>query len=99
MTVVDRFLTENPQRTPYGVHALIAAGATDFQDPAEVPRACAKIQEHGYQFPLNPTLRNELSADQWLEYLRWHVRQSVSKEEYEHEHRIRQLIQRFRDQN
>ena len=70
MTVVDRFLTANPQRTPYGVHALNAAGVTDLQDAADVQRVCAKIEEYGYQFSLNPTLRSELAADQWLDYLR-----------------------------
>ena len=44
MTVVNRYLTANPQRTPHGVHALIAAGAAKLADPGDVPLACAKIQ-------------------------------------------------------
>ncbi len=66
MTVVNRFLTANPQRTAHGVHALIAAGAANLADPGDVPLACTKIQEHGCQFPLNPTLRSELPPEQWL---------------------------------
>jgi len=67
--VVDRFLTHNPAPTPYSVHALIAAGAAGLAEPAELLQVCEKIQEHGYQYPLNPTLRSDLTESELLGFL------------------------------
>ncbi|WP_182870401.1 hypothetical protein [Stieleria mannarensis] len=94
--VVDRFLTQNPAPTPLGVHALVDAGAANLLDASELIQVCEKIQEHGYQFPINPTLINELKPPELLEFLRWHQQHDVEPEYYANEATIRELIERFR---
>ncbi|MCA9131657.1 MAG: hypothetical protein KDA45_00810 [Planctomycetales bacterium] len=96
--VVDRFLAQNPAPTPFGVHALIVAGATELMSPEEVLQACEKIQEHGYQYPLNPTLQAELSKAELLGFLRWQARSDIDVEAYQNENTIRQLIERYREE-
>ncbi|MCA9139175.1 MAG: hypothetical protein KDB00_20520 [Planctomycetales bacterium] len=95
-SVVDRFLTNNPTPTPYGVQALVDAGAVNLLDSEELLQACEKIQEHGYQHPINPTLMNELSQTELLEFVRWHGQYAIEKEYYANEMTIRELIERFR---
>ena len=94
--VVDRFLTNNPAPTAFGVHALVAAGASNLLEPKELIQVCEKIQEHGYQYPINPTLINELTPAELLEFLRWHGQTEVEQEYYTNEATIRELIQKFR---
>ena len=94
--VVDRFLKNNPSPTVYGVHALVEAGAANLLEPAELFQACEKIQEHGYQYPLNPTLINELEQGEFLEFLSWHGQNQIELEFYANESTIRELIERFR---
>ena len=94
--VIDRFLQNNPSPTVYGVHALVEAGAANLLEPAELLQACEKIQEHGYQYPLNPTLINELEQGQLLEFLSWHGQNQIEIEFYANEATIRELIERFR---
>ncbi len=94
--VVDRFLINNPSPTLFGVHALVHAGAANLLEPSELIQVCEKIQEHGYQFPINPTLMNELSKAELLEFLRWHGQNDVEREYYANESTIRELIERFR---
>ncbi|MCO8124005.1 hypothetical protein NHH03_19835 [Stieleria sp. TO1_6] len=94
--VVDRFLVNNPSPTPYGVHALVDAGAANLMESSELFQVCEKIQEHGYQYPLNPTLRNELDPSELLEFLRWHGQNRIEKEYYANESTLRELIQQFR---
>lgn len=95
--VVDRFLTNNPSPTPFGVHALVNAGAANLLDASELIEVCEKIQEHGYQFPINPTLINELNTSELLEFIRWHGQAGVEQEYYANEATLRELIQRFRN--
>ena len=98
MDVVDAFLTQNPQPTPYGVHALLAAGVAELGDSQTALQACERIAEHGYQYPLNPTLRDELQDHEILPYLQWHAASGIAREEYRNENTIRKLIRRFRDE-
>lgn len=95
--VMDNFLVQNPAPTPYSVHALIKAGVTELMTPGEVLEACHKIQQHGYQFPLNPTLQAELHSSDLLRFLRWQAQSEIGVEFYQNENTIRQLIKRFRD--
>ncbi len=94
--VLDDFLTQNPQPTPYMVHALVSAGAADLPDSAAVLQLCELIQTHGYQYPLNPTLQNELKQSEILLYLRWQASAGADREEYRDQSTIRRLIERFR---
>lgn len=94
--VVDRFLTRNPAPTPFGVHALVDAGAANLLDPSELIQVCEKIREHGYQYPINPTLLQELKQSELLEFLRWHGQNEVEREYYANEMTLRELIQQFR---
>jgi len=98
MDVVDAFLTQNPQSTPYSVHALIAAGGAELADSQTVLQACERIAAHGYQDPLNPTLREELKKHEILPYLQWQAASGIGREEYCNENTIRKLIRRFRDE-
>jgi len=98
MDVVDAFLTQNPQSTPYSVHALIAAGGAELEDSQTVLQVCERIAAHGYQYPLNPTLREELKKHEILPYLQWQAASGVAREEYCNENTIRKLIRRFRDE-
>jgi len=98
MDVVDAFLTQNPQSTPYSVHALIAAGGAELEDSHTVVQACERIAAHGYQYPLNPTLREELKEQEILPYLQWQAAAGIAREEYRNENAIRKLIRRFRDE-
>ena len=93
--VVDRFLTQNPAPTPFGVHALVDAGAANLLDASELIQVCEKIQEHGYQYPINPTLLQELKQPELLEFLRWHGQNEVEREYYANEVTLRELIQQF----
>ena len=95
---MDGFLTQNPAPTPYSVHALIAAGAADLAEPAELLQVCEKIQEHGYQYPLNPTLRSDLTESELLDFLVWQAGTGVDREEYRNENTIRELIGEFREE-
>ena len=99
MDVVDAFLTQNPQHTVHGVHALVAAGAAELADSQTVLQACDRIEEHGYQYPLNPTLIRELKTREILPYLRWQAASTVSRDDYLNEHRISRLIHQFRDES
>lgn len=94
--VVDRFLKNNPSPTPFGVHALVDAGAANLLEPTELFQACDKIQEHGYQYPLNPTLVNEMEPEEILEFVRWHGQNLIEQEYYANESTIRELVQKFR---
>ncbi|MEN8148681.1 MAG: hypothetical protein ABFS86_02590 [Planctomycetota bacterium] len=95
--VADAFLRANAQRTQWPVHALIAAGATDLASDHEVLAACEKIEKHGYQYPLNPTIRSLLDGSgDLLAFLRWQAANDVPVTEYEHERKIRDLVERFR---
>ena len=94
--VVEHFLESNPTPTPYSVNALVDAGASDLLDPEELLQACDKIKEHGYQYPINGILMAELEPPELLSYLRWHQKTGVTKESYENERKIRDLIERFR---
>ena len=96
MQVVDNFLTQNPAPTPFGVHALIAAGATELLSGEELVEACEKIQEHGYQYPINPTLQHDLNHAEILRFLRWQSKTHVELDAYQDENTIRDLISRFR---
>lgn len=96
MQVVDAFLTQNPQPTLFGVHALIAAGAADLRDSETVLEACERIAVHGYQFPLNPTLRRELKTREILPYLQWQARNKIDPNDYLNENTILALVERFR---
>jgi len=95
MDVVDQFLQQNPQRTPLATLALIRAGATRLQDCDQVLQACDKIAEHGYQYPLSPTVQSEVPRSRLLEFLRWQLATGVEKQDYANEHAVRALIQRF----
>ena len=94
--VVERFLENNPTPTPYSVNALVDACASDLLDPEELLKACDKIKEHGYQYPINGVLLSELEPAELLSYLRWHAKTGVPKECYDNEPKIRALIERFR---
>jgi hypothetical protein len=96
MHVVDSFLTQNPAPTPYSVHALIKAGATELMTAEELLQACDKIQEHGYQYPLNPTLRRELHESELLSFLRWQAHADDALEAYQNENTLLELIERYR---
>jgi hypothetical protein len=97
--VADNFLQQNAQRMPYPVHALIAAGATDLASDEEVLKACEKIEHHGYQYPLNPTIRSLLThGGDLLAFLRWQAANDIPVTEYEHERKIRDLVDRFRSE-
>jgi hypothetical protein len=95
MDVVDQFLRQNPQRTPLATLALIRAGATRLRSYDEVVEACEKIAAHGYQYPLSPTVQREVPTARLLEFLRWQQTMGVGKQDYENEHAVRALIQRF----
>jgi hypothetical protein len=94
--VVDQFLTQNPQPTPYSVHALIDAGAANLLDPPELMQVCEKIQEHGYQYPINGVLLSNLDATELLGFLRWQSKSAVEKSAYDNEATISVLIEHFR---
>lgn len=94
--VVDRYLRNNPSPTAYGVHALVAAGAGSFLEPADLIQACDRIKEHGYRNPLNPTLVHEMDPTEILEFVRWHGQYKIQQDCYDSEPGIRELIQRFR---
>lgn len=94
--VVDRFLTANPQPTVHGVHALLEAGAANLLEPNELIQVCEKIEQHGYQYPINPTLSRELSREELMEFFRWQRNNQIEKEYYANEATIRELIERFR---
>jgi hypothetical protein len=94
--VVEHFLESNPTPTPYSVHALVDAGASDLLDPDELLEACDKIKEHGYQYPINGVLMAEMEPAELLSYLRWHQKTGVAKGCYDNEPKIRELIARFR---
>ncbi len=94
--VVDRFLVNNPAPTPYSVHALIDAGAADLMDHAELLQACEKIQEHGYQYPLNGALVAKLDESELMDFLRWQSRTDIAKGCYDNEVKIGELVEHFR---
>jgi hypothetical protein len=95
-SVMDRFLVQNPTPTPYSVHALVKAGANELLTSEEVLEVCAKIRQHGYQYPLNPTLMAELDELDLLPFLRWQALANVPIAAYQNENSIRQLIDDFR---
>jgi hypothetical protein len=94
--VVDQFLSQNPQPTPYSVHALIAAGAHNLLDTAELMQACDKIQEHGYQYPINGVLLANLDPSELLDFLRWQSTSAIEKGSYDNEANLSVLIEHFR---
>ncbi len=94
--MVDKFLVNNPTPTPFGIHALVAAGAANLLDPKELTEVCEKIQEHGYQYPINPTLANELRESELLDFVRWQSENEVDKESYANELGVKGLIEQFR---
>lgn len=94
--VMDAFLEQNPQPTPFMVHALLAAGAAHLSDSEAVVRVCEKIASHGYQYPLNPTLRRQLGHRELLPYLKWHADTQVERESYRDENSISMLVHQFR---
>lgn len=94
--VADRYLRNNPAPTPYTMHALIDAGAADLLDASELLDACQKIAEHGYQFPINGVLLNNLSDSELLRFVRWQAQVGVAKESYANELKIREIIEMFR---
>lgn len=94
--VVDQFLTQNPQPTPYSVHALIDAGAQNLLEVSELMQVCDKIQEHGYQYPINGVLLSNLDSSELLEFLRWQSKSIVDKSSYDNEASINVLIEHFR---
>jgi hypothetical protein len=96
MEVVDTFLLQNPKPTPFGTHALIAAGAAELRDAHEVLAACEKIAAHGYAYPLSPTLGSVLVREELLAFLRWQAAAAIPQAEYAQEPSIRRLIARFR---
>ena len=98
MEVAAAFLEQNPARTPFGVHALVRAGAAGLSSYQDVVAACEKIIEHGNVDPLSPTLRRELDKKELLEFLRWHAAEDIATDEYRDENAIRQLIRRFRNE-
>ena len=98
MEVAAAFLEQNPARTPFGVHALVQAGATELSSYQDVVAACEKIIEHGNVDPLSPTLRRELDKKELLEFLKWHAAEDIAPEEYRDENAIRRLIRRFRNE-
>ncbi|MCO6456065.1 MAG: hypothetical protein J5I93_12265 [Pirellulaceae bacterium] len=95
MDVVDQFLRQNPQRSPLATLALIQAGATRLRDDRELLEACDRIAAHGYQYPLSPTVQREVPEGRLLEFLRWQRSIGAGKQDYETEHAVRDLIQRF----
>ena len=94
--VADKYLRNNPAPTPYTMHALIDAGAADLLDASELLDACQKIADHGYQFPINGVLLNDLSESDLLRFVHWQARVGVAKESYANELKIRELIEMFR---
>lgn len=94
--VMDVFLEQNPKPTPFMVHALVAAGGANLPDSDAVVRVCEKIEHHGYQYPLNPTLRRQLKYGELLLYLKWHASRQINRESYRDENSIVGLIERFR---
>ena len=94
--VADRYLRDNPAPTPYTMHALIDAGAANLLDASELLDACQKIADHGYQFPINGVLLNDLSESDLLRFVHWQARVGVAKESYANELKIRELIEMFR---
>ena len=94
--VADRYLKDNPSPTPYTMHALVDAGAADLLDASELLDACQKIADHGYQFPINGVLLNDLSDSELLRFVRWQAQVGVAKESYANELKIRELIEMFR---
>lgn len=95
MDVVDQFLRQNPQRSPLATLALIQAGATRLRDDRELLEACDRIAAHGYQYPLSPTVQREVPEGRLLQFLRWQRAIGAGKQDYETEHAVRDLIQRF----
>ncbi len=96
MEVTDRFIQANPTRTPFGVSALIEAGATELGSSQEVMQACDRIAEHGCMYPLSPTVLREVSKHEMLEFLRWNAEQGVKRDAYRDENTIRAVIGRYR---
>ena len=94
--VADRYLRDNPTPTPYTMHALVDAGAADLLDASELLDACQKIADHGYQFPINGVLLNDLSESDLLRFVHWQAQVGVAKESYANELKIRELIEMFR---
>ena len=94
--VADKYLLNNPSPTPYTVHALVEAGAADLLDPVDLTTACQKIEEHGYQYPINPVLANALTEAELLKFVRWQAQVGVAKESYANEMKLRELMEMFR---
>jgi len=94
--VADRYLRDNPAPTPCTMHALVDAGAANLLEASELLDACQKIADHGYQFPINGVLLNDLSESDLLQFVHWQARVGVAKESYANELKIRELIEMFR---
>ena len=96
MNVVDEFYQRSRQQTPFGVHALVEAGAADLQSYEEVLEVCRLIVKHCNIDPIMPSLKKDLGKEQLLAFLRWHEANDIEKEEYRNGSSVRALLDRFR---
>ncbi|OUT60714.1 MAG: hypothetical protein CBB71_06765 [Rhodopirellula sp. TMED11] len=94
--VADQYIVDNPARTPFGVHALIMAGATNLMGPSELQEVCQKIQQHGLPDPINPTLRRELTAEELFDLLEWMNVNNIPQEHFRDEPSLMNMIRLFR---
>ena len=97
--VVYAFLVQNSQRTPLATLALVRAGAYRLSDSDQVRDACDSIAEHGYQYPLSPTVQREIPPHRLLDFLRWNEASRIGKGDYVNEHAVRGLIDRFQSEH
>lgn len=94
--VADQYIVSNPARTPFGVHALIMAGATNLMGPEELQEVCHKIQQHGLPDPINPTLRRELTDEELFNLLEWMNVNNIPQEQFREEPSIMDMLRLFR---
>ncbi|QDT61023.1 hypothetical protein SV7mr_35530 [Stieleria bergensis] len=94
--VADQYIVDNPAQTPFGVHALIMAGATNLMGHSELQEVCQKIQQHGLPDPINPTLRRELTAEELFDLLEWMNVNNIPQEHFRDEPSLMNMIRLFR---
>ena len=94
--VFEAFYEQNPEPTPYGIHALLEAGAADLEDYRQVLEVCTTIKNHCNMDPISPSLKKKLANQELLAFLRWHEANDIAKEEYRDGTSIEELVLTFR---
>jgi hypothetical protein len=94
--VAQRFLADNPHPPRSGVHALIRAGAANLLLPDELLRVEAEICRRGLPSPLCPTLRQELTPRELLEFIHWQAVTPAAPAAFAEADSVRGLIESFR---